>query len=173
MLRTSNNIRSLPTLEKLRFLFEYDSDTGEIRWKNVLSNRTVKGSAAGSLNKKGYLMVGVDCERLYAHRIAYFMAFGRDPGENLVDHRNNIKSDNRACNLRLASNSQNHFNVPRTKANKSGVKGVCRCGTTGLWRAYIVVNYKQHRLGLFSTIEFAAEAVAKAREKLHTDFAHT
>ncbi len=70
------------------------------------------------------------------------------------DHINRNGLDNRRCNLRLATASQNGCNTGKRKDNTSGYKGVC--WDHKKWRAYIRVNGKRIHLGLFDDIKDAA-----------------
>jgi hypothetical protein len=47
---------------------------------------------------------------LKAHRVAWALYNGADPGLFLVDHINRVRSDNRACNLRLVGAAGNRAN---------------------------------------------------------------
>lgn len=46
------------------------------------------------------------------------------PDELVTDHINRIKLDNRRCNLRSVTQSQNNYNRPLSKLNTSGYCGV-------------------------------------------------
>lgn len=86
-----------------------------------------------------------------------------------VDHANQNALDNRSCNLRVATRTQNEWNKQPYKRNKSGYKGVIL--SRGSWRAQIqaygIISY----LGTFPTAEAAARAYDAEATKLHGEFA--
>lgn len=90
----------------------------------------------------------------------------------MVDHVNGDKFDNRDENLRIATRSQNMMNTAVPSNNKSGFKGVNLDKRSGRWRAYITINKKQISLGYFETFESAVEARTKANEMYQGDFAY-
>ncbi len=74
----------------------------------------------------------------YMHRVI----MNADKGK-FVDHINGNKLDNRKCNLRFATVSQNRANSKISPtANKSGYKGVCWDTYTNKWRVSIKVDNK-------------------------------
>jgi hypothetical protein len=76
-----------------------------------------------------------------------------------VDHINGDKLDNRRANLRVVSPSVNQANRRRRHPrNTSGVRGVGLFQGGPKWRAQITVDRKVRHLGLFDTLEEAAEA---------------
>lgn len=81
----------------------------------------------------------------------------------ITDHINGDRLDNRKCNLRPATDSQNTMNRTKSKFTKNKYKGVQCAGNK--WRAYIGFNKKQYHIGMF---ESETEAVIaynnKARE---------
>ncbi len=85
------------------------------------------------------------------------------------DHINGNGLDNRRCNLRPATASQNRCNRGKQSNNTSGYKGVC--WDRKKWRAYIGVNGKRIHLGLFDNIKDAARAYNEAALKYHKEFA--
>jgi hypothetical protein len=91
-------------------LFNYDCETGEIRWAaKVPRSKTKIGDIAGSVMRDGYRRVIVHGKFVLAHRLAWLMYYGKFP-ENEIDHINRNRADNRICNLREATRSQNCMN---------------------------------------------------------------
>lgn len=110
------------TAERLRELLSYDPETGIFR--RVATRRQVKsGDIAGSDDGKGYWRIRVNGEKHRAHRLAWLYVNGAWPIDQL-DHINGDKLDNRICNLREATNSENQQNRSLPKSNTSGRLGV-------------------------------------------------
>lgn len=110
--------------------------------------------------------MGVDKTRVMAHRLAWFYTYGRWPTQD-IDHINEVKNDNRFCNLREATRAQNMQNVRKHKHNTSGLKGVCWHSQRKRWRAFIFLDRKQKHLGLFDTKEDAYAARKQAEKKFN------
>lgn len=92
------------------------------------------------------------------------------PKGYFVDHINHQKTDNRKCNLRNVTKSENHMNVGKIATNTSGVTGVSWSSTAKKWQASIVVNKKSIHLGLFANINEAASARKEAEIKYFGEF---
>jgi len=89
-----------------------------------------------------------------------------------VDHINTIKSDNRRCNLRLATRSQNNANRKRYRKNRIGkYKGTRFDKRYNTWSAYITFNKKQIHLGTFKNEEDAALVYNEKAIELFGEFA--
>jgi len=89
-----------------------------------------------------------------------------------VDHINGDTLDNRRCNLRLSTASQNGGNRCKlNKNNRSGYHGVHLDKWTGRWRALIKVDRKKICLGRFDDREGAARAYNAAAIKYFGEFA--
>ena len=81
-----------------------------------------------------------------------------------IDHANGNKLDNRRCNLRLCTNSQNQANR-RSSPHSSSFKGVTVQSRTGRFEAQIWHSNKRIYLGTFvNEIEAARAYDAKAIE---------
>jgi hypothetical protein len=73
-------------------------------------------------------------------------------GAQTIDHINRDRFDNRKCNLRPASFTQNQANRDRLPNNTSGYKGVSfyRDPTKGYCRSQIRYRYRKFHLGNFT-----------------------
>jgi hypothetical protein len=95
------------------------------------------------------------------------MVHGEWP-KHYIDHINGERSDNRLCNLREATNSQNQQNKKRAMKNsKSGVLGVFWDKERSAFRAEIRLNGKGKFLGRFKTAEEASEVYLAYKRQLH------
>jgi hypothetical protein len=104
---------------------------------------------------------------IYLHRVLLNAPFGLQ-----VDHVNRDGLDNRRCNLRFATNSQNNRNrAVSKKRSSSGYKGVSWSRLNKNWRARITINGLETHLGAFATPEAAHAAYCVAAKELHGEFA--
>ena len=77
--------------------------------------------------------------------------------DQVVDHINGDKLDNRFSNLRLVSTQENNVNVTKTWDSQSQYKGVYRSDNPDVpWIAQIGYGRKKVHLGRFKTEEEAA-----------------
>lgn len=150
-------------IDALKSLLRYDPETGLIYW-TAKGKGMIKKKAAGTLLHSGYLGICIGPKRWQAHRIAWALHHGQWPKDQ-IDHINGVKTDNRICNLREATNAQNGKNLKLSKANKTGIAGVCWSKRYQNYRAYIKVEHKQKYLGTFKTIEGAAKARHDAEDQ--------
>lgn len=151
--------------DELRLLLDYDSATGAFTRR--VSRRSFKaGSRAGCHDSDGYIVITI-YNRLYkAHRLAWLWMTGEWPRES-IDHKNGIRDDNRWCNLRQSTMSENCHNVAVSKRNTSGYLGVTLHKPTGRWRALIGLNGKQRLIGSYSTADEAYAAYLAEKARLH------
>ena len=113
------------TQEKLLDLIIYDSETGQFSLRKKMG-RWPAGFVVGFTRKDGYRDVSVCGRRYLAHRLAWFYTHGTWPADQ-IDHVNGNRSDNRLCNLREASKSENMRNNPGHSCRSSSHRGVgCR-----------------------------------------------
>lgn len=89
--------------------------------------------------------------------------------EEVCDHINRNRLDNRRSNLRLCSVAQNNFNRIK-KDNTSGQKGVHFSKSCNKWMARIAANNTRHYLGVFDTKDLAIAAYKKAELIYHGEF---
>ena len=157
------------TYERLTNTLDYNRETGVFIWKISNKGRVKAGDIAGYINVRGYRVIcfgfgDKNTQKSYlAHRLARFYVNGVWP-ELAVDHINGVKDDNKWCNLREATCSQNNRNKSVSTRSQTGVKGVNR-GKDGKFRVYIC-------LGTYDTKEKAHEIYKEAARKLHGEFLH-
>lgn len=168
------NSASDELVERIRQWLTYDPLTGVCRWKvDRISGhgkrQAVAGQVAGSLSKvHGYVIVTIEGRGIAAHQIAWLLSHGRWPAK-FIDHINGVRNDNRLCNLREATHSQNCQNAKLKSTNTTGAKGVYRSGINS-WGARIRHNGTLHNLGIFPSIAEASQAYTRAAERLHREF---
>ena len=151
---------------RLHEMIYYNQETGNFQWKKS-RGRSASNSPAGTLSGSGYIQICLDKKIYQAHRLAWFYVYGKFPSKDL-DHINRIKTDNRICNLREVTKSQNAQNTIISKANTSGIKGVNWCKRAKKWRAYIKLNGNFKSLGYFLNIKDAQLAYELASKTIHT-----
>lgn len=157
------------TQEELKKQLSYDPETGVFTWA-IRKPKVKFGSTAGKVRPKGYVEIRVNLVSYFAHRLAWLYMTGSWP-EADIDHINRDPSDNRFSNLRPASRSQNLCNVGALSTSKTGIRGVDLHKATGKYRARIRSDGKRIELGLFASIEDAAEAYRAAQNLHHGEFA--
>ena len=87
------------------------------------------------------------------------------------DHEDHNPLNNRRCNLRPATKSENAHNKSKQHNNTSGVIGVCWKKNENKWKAQIVVNNKQISLGYYQNKEEAIKRRLEAEKKYFGEFA--
>lgn len=151
----------LPPKERLQELLIYDEKNGQLIWKT--------GKHVGkAIGRDGYGHVTVDGVKRQIHRIMWKISTGDEPDE--IDHINKNKLDNRRCNLRSATKSQNQFNSRLRVDSSSGVKGVSFLKREKKWRVLITANKIRHAK-MFKDFDTACEYATQLRQQLHGEFA--
>lgn len=151
--------------DRLRELLSYDPSTGIFVRIKSTCNRVKVGSVAGSPNSNGYLQISLGGRLYLASRLAFLYMTGEWPNE-IVDHRNTDRLDNRWINLREATPEVNAQNRRRAlKSNKVGLLGVHLEGSR--YYATIRVDGKKRSLGSFATPDDAYRAYVDAKRQFH------
>lgn len=96
----------------------------------------------------------------FMHRLIMNTPAGFD-----TDHINEITTDNRCSNLRIATRSQNKHNAGLYKNNTSGYKGVSK-RPNGSFVATIYIEGKSKYLGFFWNYNHAVNARKMAEKEL-------
>lgn len=89
--------------------------------------------------------------------------------DEIVDHINWDKSDNRKCNLRIATKTQNNINIKRKSNNTSGYTGVSVL-RNGKFHSAISYGGIKYHLGTFDNIDDAAKVRHEAEKVLHGEW---
>ena len=118
------------------------------------------------ITNSGYVSTYIKGKQFLLHRFI----IGKD--EEIIDHINHNKVDNRKINLRIVTNSQNGMNSTISKNNTSGFTGVYWHNRDKVWEAWIKVDYKDIYLGRFYNFEDAKEARLKAEDKYYREYSY-
>ena len=117
---------------RLRERFHYDPATGIFTWKAMAPsnlNSRLEGKVAGSRNiaktgRTAYTEIMLEGYSVKAHILAWLYVHGEfPPAGKQIDHQNKDGRDNRLCNLRIASRSQQKVNGRMRVDNTSGITG--------------------------------------------------
>lgn len=165
----------------LQTLLDYDAQSGRLFWRERAARffhdksrcsaigqaQQWNGQFAGKetfngATKSGYLKGAIFGRTYLAHRVVWALVRGSWPQE--IDHINGDRSDNRICNLRSVTTSENNRNRALSTLNKSGRIGVFWWEKYQVWRASIRTDGKQIHLGTFHS-KAEAIAVRAAAEK--------
>lgn len=165
-------MHSDPSIDELRLLLDYDPETGIFRWKVKRGCRRA-GEITGCPNAQGHVVIGLNGEIHYAHRLAWALMRGKWP-QHGIDHEDKDLANNRWRNLRAATASQSGANAWLRSDNKTGFKGVMYERRREKWRAEIRLPGGSVRfLGYFNDPEFAALAFDRAAIKERGEYART
>lgn len=140
------------------------------KWFTVISGRTHNHVYAcrklkGKRRWMSHAVMGVSSEFLKANAL-------------VVDYINHNTLDNRRCNLRLATRSQDQMNtiglkkqVSKRQAPTSSFKGVSWSTRYGLWKASIHVDNKEIYLGRYVDEREAAQMYNRAALFYYKEYA--
>lgn len=156
------------TVDRARDKLDYDPATGIFTRKITSCGRGWQRSGrTGFDSGRGYIKVFLDGRVYFAHRLAWFVTYGAWPDYE-IDHINGDRSDNRLCNLRVATSSQN-----KARSERNGKSGLPR-GVKKHHNRYssrIRIGGKEQYLGMFESAEEAHAAYCAASVAIYREFA--
>ena len=95
--------------------------------------------------------------------------FTRD-SDKIIDHKNRNGLDNRRCNLRICTRTQNTQNTKISTRNSSGYKGISWCKKNGKWETRLYANKVKHFLGYYSNLNDAINIRLEAERKYYGEY---
>lgn len=168
------------TCEQIKELVVYDPETGIITQRPRDPSAAADSAKCRTWNTRyankpagvkthGYIRLTLRVDgrdvKLYAHRIAWLYMTGEQPPD-VIDHINNVGTDNRWSNLRASNKRDNFRNTNnRKRTNKTGLTGVVLLGE-GRYMAQITKNGAHLYLGTFPTAEKAHAAYIAALTRI-------
>jgi hypothetical protein len=115
-----------------------------------------RGFEVGHLRKEGYIgLYTPQFKHLQAHHFAWYCVYGNVHFEQL-DHINQIKTDNRICNLRIATHQLNQQN--------RSFKGYSFISSRNRYKTSLTVNGKNIYQGYFKTEDEARKKYLELKE---------
>lgn len=156
-------------IEELRRLLEYDPLTGTLTRLVSTAPRAMKGMRAGGQCKRShYRRVHVFGKQRAEHDVIWFYMTGLWPVQD-IDHKNNIRDDNRWENLREVSRQYNLQNQKKPRSNNTtGFLGVNKARHK--YNASIKVDGRKLHLGNYDTPEEAYEVYLKKKKEVHLGY---
>jgi hypothetical protein len=120
---------------------------------------------------KGYAIKSRDNFRMHTIVAELKLGLNPDPINFVIDHINKNKLDNRSCNLRYSTSTENGHNRTKRTNTTSNYIGVRKVNETS-WTAGISYNYKYNHLGTYNCEYLAAESYNKKAIELYGDKAN-
>lgn len=157
------------TQERLKELFEYLPETGQLRRLVTRSHLAKAGVIVGTVDGKGYLHVNLDKRFYRIHRLVWLYVHGEQPDQ--LDHIDGDRKNNRVENLRPCTCQTNAGNAGLANHNTSGFRGVSMNAKSGKWAAQIKIFGEQTYLGRYDTPEEAARVYDAAAIEHFGEFA--
>lgn len=147
---------------------KYRSDMPDY-WNDRFANEPLK-----TFNSSGYsrfrMSYNGKAYNLRVHIVVWSIFNNRYPSKS-IDHKNNIRSDNRIDNLREATHYQNSLNRPPLNNKSSQYKGVY--WTCNMWRVQPEVDGVKSSVGRFyDELEAATRYNNFVLENHDTEFAY-
>lgn len=161
--------KELPSLETLNEWLNYDPTTGDLTWKKrrATGGRVKEvGDLATKTGPRGYHRVVIGGEYYQAHRVCWSI-YHQDllQPDEVLDHANGDRSDNRLCNLRKVKLWENNHNRV-SNCDETGTHYNAKANAARPWVAKLYKNNQRIHLGYYETREEAIEA-RRAAERDH------
>lgn len=169
--------------QELPVLLSYDEKTGRLYWRerpqrffqsarcaNVWNAKYSGKEAFTTTSPNGYKQGAICGKNFFAHRVIWCLKTGSWPSFD-IDHINRDRCDNRWCNLREATRSENMRNALSRAGASSRFLGVSWASDRQKWVANITQNRRAKHLGYFDQEERAALAYDAAAKAMHGQFA--
>ena len=162
--RNATEAKPLPSVEYLNECFKYNPATGSLIGRKRPASHfeggrsTAKAKASlwienlsyrivGCVGRFGYRRVLLDGRSVYVHRIIWKLLHKVD-ALFTIDHINGVKTDNRACNLRLATKTEQMRNQALPSNNTSGYIGVVAT-RSGTWASRGTEDGRKVHIGTY------------------------
>jgi hypothetical protein len=157
--------------DELKQRLHYNLETGVFTW--LVDSRVRKaGDDAGFKHHTGYIVIAINGRQYQAHRLAWLYVTGESP-TGLIDHKDQVRDNNKFSNLRNATRSQNSLNSGIRVSNKCGFKGVFFVSSNNKFRAQAMLDGVKKHLGYFATAEDAHQAYVAFSKNNHGKFLST
>ena len=155
------------TQDQVKSAFRYDPSTGILRWR-IKRQGVYKGRKCNSLDADGYYRVKFNGRSYRVHRLIWLYVYGYLP-EYIIDHRDQIKTNNRIENLREVSHYCSSQNRDTFKNNTSGIKGISWIKAEKKWKVTIASTHG----GYFKTFDEAVAMRLALEQCLNWDGCYT
>lgn len=128
---------------------------------SIKNNRLIKKT----INAYGYEVASINRKTRYVHHLVAIAFLNHKPGcgKKLIDHINEVKSDNRVENLQLISHREN---ISKSKTGTSRYTGVGWDSNANKWKSQIQIDGKSIHIGNFDS-EIEAYNAYKRRLENH------
>jgi hypothetical protein len=163
-----NNIE----LDMLHDLFVFDLENGKVFWKNPPKNhpKLLNQEAGHKLkthSKKIYWKIKINSKNVFRSHIIFYVANGYRAFP-CIDHINGNSLDDRPCNLRQATETENSWNHRTRKKTNDLPMGIRQQNKKFVAR--ISHNNKPIYLGTFANLEDAVNIYKQKRIELYGQF---
>lgn len=141
----------LPSAETLHHWFFVNYETGELFWKNPRGPRTKAGDKVyyqPSAYPRIRLQNNYKEHSFLVHRVIWKMYYGKDLGQQELDHIDGNKWNNAISNLRIATPSQNSHNRKHAKGIKRNSWYKDKPCSAGGWETHITIDGKRTYMGM-------------------------